>query len=217
MHEGKVKVDMKGVAYTIAEIAEQLAWLGSALRSSPYENGVAVCVPQIDIDYATSSEDTCCKTEIHCTLKFHIEPQAEGPLDQKCVCWHKLFRNPVIVRGFPVPRQVCRTLGLDIPLNIMARLAQARRVTKFDNKLYAKGFSTMLLATKYNKDEGLLFWHLFYNEDGSHISYLDVRVKATEKIVADRISFQELENSRHILGWCSTVQSRAGKIPTKKF
>lgn len=35
------KLEVVGTAESIAEIGEQLAWLGSALRSSPYPTGIA--------------------------------------------------------------------------------------------------------------------------------------------------------------------------------
>lgn len=43
----KFLVDAFGPAAFLAEIAEQLAWLGAALRSSPEDEGVCCCTPRI--------------------------------------------------------------------------------------------------------------------------------------------------------------------------
>jgi hypothetical protein len=45
IHKSKFMVKAFGTGYFVAEIGEQLAWLGAALRSSLYELGVAYCMP----------------------------------------------------------------------------------------------------------------------------------------------------------------------------
>ena len=39
------EVDIVGTESSVIEIAEQLAWLGAALCTSPYEHGIALCTP----------------------------------------------------------------------------------------------------------------------------------------------------------------------------
>lgn len=39
--DGKVAIDIAGNAFSVAEIAEQIAWMGAALRSSPDDDKAA--------------------------------------------------------------------------------------------------------------------------------------------------------------------------------
>jgi hypothetical protein len=47
IHESKFMVEAFGTGDSVAEIGQQLSWLGAVLRSSPYESGVAYCIPFI--------------------------------------------------------------------------------------------------------------------------------------------------------------------------
>jgi hypothetical protein len=64
-------------------------------------------------------------------------------------CWHKLFRNCEITAGYPIPSRKWEQPGLDIPLNMMADLIRAERVTQFGLNLVIMGFSSLLYATDY--------------------------------------------------------------------
>jgi hypothetical protein len=78
----------------------------------------------------------------------------------------------VIARGFPILKRPEEGTGLEIPLDMIAALADARYINSFQSKIYMKGFSTMLVPTKKSGDT--LVWHLLYNDrPESRISYLD--------------------------------------------
>lgn len=202
IYESKFMVETFGVGDSVAEIGEQLAWLGAALRSSLYEHGVAYCTPSISDIYIYDAPHPW--PEGICKIDFNFDKREERLEPSNGQCWRHLFRNPVVVKGYPIPRRSMYDTGLEIPLNIMARLAQTRHINTFDNKIFIKGFSTMLVLTKHNEE--LLIWHLLYNKDGDRISYLDNHV-----IHAEKISISDLESSRHVLGWCSEVRYYAGK------
>jgi hypothetical protein len=74
---------------TIIQIAQQLAWLGSAFHTS--ENG-SVGRSEAQISARTN----------HPPFMFNID-FATGALEEKS-CWHGLFSNPVIAYNFPIPR-----------------------------------------------------------------------------------------------------------------
>lgn len=198
-----VWVDAHGTAACVAEIGEQFAWLASALRSSPFPHKITYSRPYIDgiqIGHVTYEETTyICKigVELH-----------EGKADSETTngeCWHGLFGSPVVVEGFPIPRRSDEeNPGLEIPLNIMAGLTQARRVGSFGGKTLLKGFATMLLPMKRTKD--IVTWHLVQSMNGERISYLE----ADNFQTAD-IQLPELEKSRHILGWCPEMKLYAGR------
>lgn len=205
LEESRFIVETYGTEASISEIAEQLAWLGAALRSSPYESGIAWCTPFVNNivpnnDPTLASETT---PDIICKIDFIVEKdESTDPTNGQC--WHNMFRNPVVVKGYPISRRSELETGLEIPLNLMAGLTGTERVNRFNGKLFIKGFSSMLVPTKHNGD--VLMWHLLYNQDKTRISYLDVTVPH-----AANISVSDLETSRHVLGWCSEGKYYAGK------
>ena len=87
------------------------------------------------------------------------------------LCWHSLFRNPVIVRGFPIVERDPPLPGLEISLHIMAGLIQANRAYAFDESIILKGFSSMMVPTEQSNN--MTLWHHFFHMDGSRITYLE--------------------------------------------
>ncbi|XRM40008.1 hypothetical protein ABZX51_003332 [Aspergillus tubingensis] len=298
-------VEVTGIESSITEVGEQLAWLGSALRSSPHDSRILYCTPFISSASPAPEPPTAKKREsragtrkvtslsaeqlerkrandreaqrtIRQRTKDHIErlehqvaelkvkgehrpnvaleqeiralkhqlarasrqeypgmsykdasnpnPQAAAitrvlcGIDFKCEdqeqassspplgqCWHHLFRNPTVVMGFPIPYRSRQDTGLEIPLNILAGLAQATQVDFFSDKLFIKGFSSLLIPTEYIRDQDQMMWHLRYNVHGDRISYLD-GIGAH----VGHITLADLGSSRHILGWCSDTKFFAG-------
>lgn len=211
-------VEALGTQYSVAEIGEQLAWLGAALRSSPYEHGVAYSMPLVSCRpacFVTTGgilidnpphlmSKTVSWVSVPCKIGFIVKEKEEDLEDANGQCWHNMFRNPVVVKGYPIQRKSKLNTGLEIPLNMMAGLARAQRANNFNGKLFIKGFSTMLIPTRHSG--GLLFWHLLYNKDGNRISYLENTVPHAENVNAS-----DLEKARHVVGWCSNVRNYAGR------
>jgi len=210
IRESKLILKTNGTGDSIAEIGQIFAWLAGALRSSPFRDGVAICVPRIQ---ATPCGDTASlpmtskpkiPAEISCVVQFDIYQSSASEEGAPGQCWHKMFRNPVMVHGYPILSKQEHNLGLEMPLNMMARLAGSERANIFDGKIFIKGFSTMLVATKLIGD--LLIWHYFYNSEGDRISYLDHKLQSM-----DNFSLQQLEATRHVVGCCLDCMYYAGK------
>jgi hypothetical protein len=148
---------------------------------------------------------TCEETTYICKIEVKLLEKTGDSETTNGECWHGLFGRPVVVEGFPIPRRSeGESPGLEIPLNIMAGLTQARRVGSFGGKTLLKGFATMLLPMKLTKD--IVTWHLVQSRNGERISYLE----ADNFQTAD-IQMPEMEKSRHILGWCPEMKLYAGK------
>ncbi|KAM5519714.1 PFS domain-containing protein [Fusarium oxysporum f. sp. phaseoli] len=197
--ESKVMVEMDGSAASISETGEQLAWLGAALRSSPRRKGLVYCTPSIRSMYQSRVMPQAVVFEI----EFEVEQLPESPDIANGQCWHGIFKNPIIVKGFPILPKLQKNTGLEIPINLMAGLARAKHVDRFNDKVYVKGFSTMLVPTKQFKD--VVYWHLIYQEDGCRISYLADNLQRD-----DDVGSLNLASCRHILGWCSEANFYAG-------
>jgi hypothetical protein len=204
--EPSFKLEAIGLAESLAEIGEQIAWLGSALRSSPYQTGATYVKAFLSGMGTSSSGDMieASNSAFFCNINFDLD--VADDTDETCSgqCWHELFRSPVIVQGYPIPRRPISGLGLEISLHTMASLAGTRHVQIFNNKLFLKAFATMLIPTR--QSNGIILWHLLYKKNGDRISYLD----GSDTHVKD-ISLFDLETSRHIVGWTSKVRYLAGK------
>ncbi|KAK6502518.1 hypothetical protein TWF506_003099 [Arthrobotrys conoides] len=212
-------VEAFGTKDSVAEIGQQLAWLKTALSSSSQTVGVVACIPSIsnvrvpnpqELRFVTSAlgpQDLANAVPnppgALYRLNFTIEEEEENLIPSNGQCWHNMFKNPVVVRGYPIPRRPNLNTGLEIPLNVMAGLARTQYIQTFHEKLFIKGFSTLLVPTKM--DGGVLIWHLIYNQQGNRISYLENAVPH-----AEGLSVSEIETSRHVLGWCPKVEYYAG-------
>lgn len=208
MERGSFFLEVTGTDSSTAEIGEQIAWLGSALRPSEEESKLSCYSPFVSEMRVENIQATTADPPIagylSCSIDFRLEYYSGFSSNGQC--WHHLFRNPTVVMGFPIRRRYQRNTGLEIPLNILAEMAQAYYVDIFDHKLFIKGFSTLLTPVEFNKSQNQILWHLTCNSNGSRISYLDGPVFHT-----DGIAFADLERSRNILGWCSDASFLAGE------
>ncbi|CAG9982282.1 unnamed protein product [Clonostachys byssicola] len=208
----RLMVEICGDTCSVIEVGEQLAWLGAALRTSQRQEGVVYCTPQIcDLPQDSTflqrfKSQPLSAGFLFCQIGFTQEDVPVSPEPMNGRCWHDVFRNPVIVRGYPIRQRVEYGTGLEMPLNIMAGLVQTQQVDRFKERIYIKGFSTMLILTRRKEDS--LYWHLVYNKDGTRISYLDADEYKADQ--AHDIAQSELESLRHVLGWCSEAKFYAG-------
>jgi hypothetical protein len=199
-----------GTADSIIEAAQQIAWLGAALRSSPIEHGIVSCMPFIkDISTESSisvpgNESTKNDAVYYIGYTKKTEKTTRGLNGQ---CWHDLFQNPVVVGGFPILSRPHAGIGLEISLEMMAGLIQAQKLTYFDKRPFIKSFSVILFPTRII--DGCMIWHMVVN-DTDHISYADPRVRNILNQNQSDITALDLPVCRHFLGWCSKVRNYAG-------
>lgn len=113
-----------------------------------------------------------------------------------------------MVEGYPILAKHEQELGVEMPLSMIARLAGIERANEFDSKVFIKGFSAMLIATRITRD--LLVWHYLYSRSGERISYLDNPLQ-----VSNDISLLQLDSVRHVVGWCADCIYYAGKYEPK--
>lgn len=199
-----------GLSETAVEVAEQLSWLGSALRPSPYERGLALCKPFIVVDpgkttdtEVTRASQTTQTSGISFLITFGFTA-LDKTSSEPGYCWSTMFRNTVIVHGFPIPHRASPDLGLEASIDVLAKMMIANSVEDFDERLYIKGFSSMLVAT--NMRDGLMSWHHAYNSEGGRISFSDVHDGPFTKC-----SFSDIESARHIVGWSPKIKYNGGE------
>ena len=201
---------------SITEVGEQLAWLGAALRSSPFDS-IAYCRTDIheskwSVREQVDSQNGLEQAETRALkIKFSLEGE---PLEtNKHVegrCWYQLFRNPVLVRGFPIMRRTLQESGLELPLNMIAQLLGVSRAHVFNDVVFIKGYSIMLVPSRREND--LIVWHVFSNADGGRVSYLENTLPQLQGV-----GIHLLQKARHIIGWCSGIKVHAGTCPVLYF
>jgi len=212
----KFIVTATGTGDSLAEVGQQLAWLGAALRTSPFSTGVAQSVPRIHhigllnnagnyrVGYQSDIASQRSIPHILCVIAFDVtQPTTITPDRFLGHCWHSMFRNPVMVTGYPIRSKGEHSLGLELPLNLMASMAGSNRAVEFNDNLIIKGFSTMLIATKMTRD--LIIWHYLFNAQGERISYLD------HNMGTELVTLADMDNKpRHVVGWCFDCAYCAG-------
>ncbi|WKT53744.1 Ankyrin repeat [Fusarium oxysporum f. sp. vasinfectum] len=211
----KVRVDtsaliaeVNGMAATVAEIGEQLAWLGAAFRERPEKNGLVYCTPYIVIlpnESPSSQFDSRPSHDVASRIQFYVET-VEGNRNMNGQCWQSLFKSSIIVKGYPIPRRNEWNVGLEASLDIMAGLARTDQIHAFGDRFYIKGYSTMLVPTRRCSD--IQYWHLIHQTDGGRLSHF-ANDTTEERCVG---SLNDLEHFRHILGWCSKVEPFPGLL-----
>lgn len=189
----------------MSEVAEQLVWMGCALRPSLQKSTLSYCTYSLSRQAGNARfMDSESKMPDHSfRISFDLEPLPGHAGENQC--WHSMFLNPTIARGFPIKRRVKQSSGLEIPLGIMAQMVRATQFVIFNAAWYLKGFSSFLALTEHRDDE--LLWHHVFKQDGSYASFSDF-----DGASSFGLNTSQLQKSRHIIGWCQKAELRAGKI-----
>jgi hypothetical protein len=199
-----------GQVHFVSEVAEQLGWLGSALRSSPISEGIVACSPRLS-RLRILTEDTendgaitaSCRIEFPLRVDASMNPQSQG------FCWANLFRNPVLVTGYPIPRRAESKTGLEISLAMMAELVQSQSLVKIAERTILKGFCSLAVVTGVVRDA--IIWHFLFNSSGERISYSDHRLEDIDYGKAQALTLRGVGSGRHIIGWCGDIKDYLGK------
>ncbi|KAF3066256.1 hypothetical protein CFAM422_009352 [Trichoderma lentiforme] len=204
-----LKVETIGTIHCIAEIGEQIGWFATAFKPTFHDLEISFRHPKLigfqaeDNLYLLSEEFEkafrCRILTVLDDIKVNRSPYAGGQ------CWQQMFNNPIIVTGYPIkPRENIESgAGLEIPFEMMTTLSDARYLTTFNGMTVLKGFSTVLLPMRQHGN--LIIWHLLVDVSGARISYLDPRIQNGILISSDN-----MQNTRHILGWCSEALKNIG-------
>lgn len=206
----------KGQVDFLSDVGEQLGWLGSALRSSSLSQGVATCIPRLSSIHIRQGNTTS-KSAIFasCRMSFFTKGVVEVNSVSRGFCWASLFRNPVLVAGYPIAHRADPETGIEISPSAMAELVQSRQFVSLGGKIILKGFCSLLVATSVAVD--VVLWHFIFDPTGNRISYYDSRLEDLEYETLDGLALRDLEARRHVLGWCCDVKEYSGKLAKLNF
>ncbi|KAF6833865.1 hypothetical protein CPLU01_05315 [Colletotrichum plurivorum] len=206
--DGSLVVRAEGTMPMLVELAQQVVWLTSALRSHPrpahnhtdsqptHHYADVQIVQRADADGYRST--------------FTVSSQFEKvPPSEESSCWLDLVnRDTVIARGFPVPdRDTAR--GLEIPLPILVEMAGIRPVVEFRGGVVMKGLSSMLLPISRTDD--IIQWHLVSaSPDADRLTYQAGIDLCKNRAMLDEVPLDSIAKSRAVVGWCRRAVSRLG-------
>ncbi|PGG95740.1 hypothetical protein AJ79_09893 [Helicocarpus griseus UAMH5409] len=204
-------ISVTGGPYFVSEVAEQIGWLASALRASPVSQGMVACYPHVEnFHVRTKDEGTPTAMVIgSCRIAFDFQEDLGIRNSVRGFCWGPLFANSILVMGYPIPQRSEPKTGLEMSLGTMACLIRSQQVVQWGEKIIMKGFSSLLVATLVTTN--VVVWHLFVNRNPSErISYIDPRLDRVDIRTPERLSLRIVEQSRHIIGWCTKATDFCG-------
>lgn len=216
-------VEAFGTQSGLGDVAEQLLWISSALRKpSGTAKGMVLWSAQLVSTTIPAHKATLLDKTYYSrclgSVGFHVVYTAntppEGAWPTKGDCWMELFSLCPVVIGYPIPSRNPRRPGLEIPLDIMAGLIGADRITPFGNDLIIKGYSDLFYATEHHRD--CIMWHLICNKGkpeggSSRISFADRRIPHSTDQGLALLRPGDVLSLRHIVGWTNMVRSNAGQ------
>ncbi|KAF6783004.1 hypothetical protein CMUS01_16690, partial [Colletotrichum musicola] len=197
-------VEAEGTASMLTELAQQVAWLTSALQLFSWpEKRATYYYADVDV---LPEQDTSLQSSV---AQFTVSSRFEEVSPSEKSCWLDLVSHgTVIARGFPVPdRDTAR--GLEIPLPILVEMAGIRHVVEFREGVVMKGLSSMLLPISRTDD--IIQWHLVSAPpDADRLTYQAGIDLCKNRAMLDEVPLDSIAKSRAVVGWCRRAVSRLG-------
>ncbi|PGH18676.1 hypothetical protein AJ80_04424 [Polytolypa hystricis UAMH7299] len=182
---------------TLAELAQQLAWTGSSFRCSLFEDRITSSEAIIDISNISDRY----------TFKLEFRDRRIG-LTEEELCWCSLFRGASMAEGFPIPDRENEP-GLEMSLPLVAAIGGVRHAAEFEGGVVLKGFSLMFVPLR--REEDRVSWHLISGGDcETRLSYEEVLRRCPDRLLVDKLSLEDLQSTRAIIGWYPNAMSILG-------
>ena len=196
--EDAVLLRVRGNQEYLVQVVQSFAWIAGAVRAGLAKTGAWECIPLFTRSKALKGQPR----DTECFNADFFMRQLPSTMQPGC-CWQRMFNGAVRVAGFPIRRRSTTGMGLEMPLSMMAELAGSSRVTEWNNRIFIKGYSTMLVAIKSVAE--CLVWHYYHGKPGQRLSYMDCSQEA------EAFDTSRLAQVRHIIGWCSASKYCTGK------
>jgi hypothetical protein len=191
----------------IAELAQILAWIGSALSSSQFGKELAYVKSSVAVTRQVH-DSTAVHKEVSDDMDFDITFEHNRLHPTENACWLPLFAGSSIASGFPIPDRA-EEVGLEIPLELLAGIAGVYHATEFEGGLVMKGFCHMFVPVQKSDDR--VQWHAITSQNSeTRLTYQDALSRCKSRALTQEVSFDDLRSTRAFLGWCSIATSRLG-------
>ena len=212
---GCLDIIADGTIYLLTELGEQLAWLSAALHPSPPGSGVVYCKPSSSVltnqqkINPTREQDQEGQPDCIVQIGFHFEATQDDS-EANGSCWQHLFRQAVVVKGYPILKRPAPDTGLEVPLEIVGSVAGSQGITVFSNSLIIRALGMIMVHT--GQFGGVVLWHVVsskvWENDQLPGHYMGIDL---ERNVGDgRFQLRSLFALRHIIG-CESAEKLRGK------
>ncbi|KAI0439089.1 hypothetical protein F4803DRAFT_66907 [Xylaria telfairii] len=217
-----LEVTVTGSIYSIVEVGEQVAWMATAFNLSinfgqlsiisrtplwaswPGPSPVAPFAARIT---TSGFEDRAAGFILEYPLSDYLSCPNDL-FDGYGKCWTRLFGRLTLVKGYPIPRRARPGTGIEIPLPMLAALANSQKVARFSGKFLIKGYSIAAIPT--SRCDEFIYWHVVSNESGDYLGFSDSRIKDLFSRYPSGLTLGDLEFGRHIVGWCAYAKNNTG-------
>jgi hypothetical protein len=206
IHKSRLYVE-KASSSLVANMTQLFAWIGSALSISrfgdelAYANAILKSPSQWKLKHL---QKPAYLPKIELRLRFKHTPLYAT----ETACWLPLFKGASIASGFPIPDRA-EEIGLEIPLELLARLADVRQAIEFEGGVILKGFGEMFVPVKKRGDR--VQWHAIVSRDSENrLTYDEGLSLCKSRALLNEVSFEDLKSTRAIVGWCCAATTRLG-------
>lgn len=188
-----------GPAHFIAECAEQLAWLQSAIYTNSRDL-VGYCAPSI-INYTGTKHF---RYRGHCEIGIKFEPleNPTDPIPQKQSLWQDLVGKRTIIQGFPISRRPKAYLGLELSFELLLSSIRTDGAFIDDGQVLLKGPTSTLQLFKDTND--VFLWRPFYPRNGI-CSCGEQHMEISLNMSYSSFDVKRLETGRHIVSACTDL------------
>jgi hypothetical protein len=196
IENGKLRLSVRGPAYSVAENGEQLALLACGFLPSPFHRATS-CTPFIrelavskssesPTDPATPQRNAFCVVD----FKFDETDCAQSTASEE---WHSLLRRRVVVHWrSPSPLRISSP-GLDAPFDTLRALIGNGCVELANNCILLRGSAGLLTLEAYRNDRYV--WRVLYDASMTfHQGRMDKSNPLWEQVKA-----KEFAASRHLV------------------
>lgn len=201
LSNSSLSVKSNGLVHSIADMVEQLAWLGAACRENPVREKLGLCL----IDVQPLNEATP-GTSIAYSFR---ELQALRPPANDTSCWHALFRNAVIVDGYPTPRRMHNEKGLEICLQLMLELGLVDNVTTYNGGILIDGLQSIFVPILRSRES--IQWHFLHSAEDECIMYSQADELCPGRLRTGVLTEADIGVARQFVGWTSKAEIRFGE------
>ena len=184
-------ISMIGPADDIIHVTQQLAWMTAVFRVPKY-------------DQLSYSDVILERTQ---DLEFSLElMDLQKVKASNNSCWHPLFMNSVLARGFDVPKRSAE-VGIEVPFDLMVSLACILYPFEYQDGTILRGIESTLVPT--TQHPGAVQWHCISKDQGSSMPSVDKMMMGVPKWFRTR-DFELLRTARTFLGYCSVTEIHLG-------
>ncbi|UNI23876.1 hypothetical protein JDV02_009668 [Purpureocillium takamizusanense] len=206
MGGSRLYLNARGPAYSVAEYGEQFsclsaAWLCRALQQETHHwNGY--CKPTIvatDLkgDTHLNNDKTPPTQRALFKIGFQFGREDHDVTRTGVGTWRGLFRNPVIIKGFPIPRRPESCPGLEVSFNMMKELVGAGRLQKARGRVCIKGSRGVLALSRLLQD--IIVWTVALDLSEDPLFTANNAVLSAEQLDILDLASLETAPCRHII------------------